>query len=65
MQMIRVRVKATRQVLDMVPDVARRMIAGGTAEEVSQVENMTRAVAERAIAPAQGRQKNKPARRTA
>ena len=31
---IRVRIKATGQVLDMVPTVARAMIAGGTAEPV-------------------------------
>jgi hypothetical protein len=55
--MIRVRIRATRQVLEMVPDVAKRMIAGGTAEEVkssSQPETMSVAVtSERAVADAQ------------
>jgi hypothetical protein len=36
-RMVRVRVKETGQVLDMVPDVARAMILGGTAEEVKPV----------------------------
>jgi hypothetical protein len=56
MQMIRVRIKATHQVLDMVPDVAKRMIAGGTAEEAKpqDVESMAvAAISERAVAPAQ------------
>lgn len=68
MQMTRVRIRATRQVLEMVPDVARAMINGGTAELVtapatkakSQPETMAvAAVAERAVAPAQ-----KPASKT-
>ena len=57
MPMIRVRIKASRQVLDMVPDVAKRLIAGGTAEEVksgAQPETMSvAAISERAVAPAQ------------
>ena len=57
MQMIKVRIRATGQVTDMVPNVARRMIAGGTAEEVKKVpvaESMAVSpVAERAVAPAQ------------
>jgi hypothetical protein len=57
MPMIRVRIKASRQVLDMVPNVARAMILGGTAEEVkssSQPETMSVATtSERAVAPAQ------------
>jgi hypothetical protein len=57
MQMIRVRIRATRQVLEMVPDVAKRMIAGGTAEEVksrSQPDTMSvAATSERAVAAAQ------------
>lgn len=70
--MIRVRIKATGQVLDMVPANARAMILGGTAIEIdregkpveakteSQVE--TAAIdldAERADAPAQHPQKKK------
>lgn len=57
MQMMRIRIKATGQVTDMVPAVARAMILGGTAEEVKQqraVENMSLDIAgERAVAPAQ------------
>lgn len=56
MKMIRIRIKHTGQVTEMVPDVAKRMIAGGTAEEVkaSAVETMAVApVAEHAVAPAQ------------
>ena len=50
-QLIRVRIKATGQVLDMVPATAERMIVGGTA---TRVENMAVApAAERAVAPAQ------------
>jgi hypothetical protein len=56
MQMMRIRIKATGQVTEMVPAVARAMILGGTAEEVKlrSVENMSLAAAgERAVAPAQ------------
>lgn len=61
MKMIRIRIKATGQVTEMVPNVARSMILGGTAEEVKSssveskpVESMAvAAVAERAVAPAQ------------
>jgi hypothetical protein len=56
MKMLKVRIRASGQVLDMVPAVALRMIAGGTAEEVtsSQPESMAVApIAERAVAPAQ------------
>jgi hypothetical protein len=69
MQMMRVRVKATRQVLDMVPDVARRMIAGGTAEEVSAtegsrapIESMTHGQAQTAVAPQQAGPRRKARR---
>jgi hypothetical protein len=52
MQMIKVRIRATGQVLEMVPNVAQRMIAGGTA--VAVTESMAVApAAERAVAPAQ------------
>jgi len=60
MQMMRVRIKETGQVTDMVPAVARAMILGGTAEEVKSnaVESMAVAAAgERAVAPAQEPQK--------
>jgi hypothetical protein len=51
---IRIRVRATGQVIEMVPDVARAMILGGTAEEVkSTPETMTLAGAETAVAPPQ------------
>jgi hypothetical protein len=56
MKMIKIRIRETGQVLDMVPDVARAMINGGTAEEVkpAQPESMAVApIAERAVAPAQ------------
>ena len=53
MQMIRIRIKATGQVTEMVPDVARTMILGGTAEEVKTIESMSVAAGERAVAPAQ------------
>ena len=49
---IKIRIRATGQVTDMVPNVARRMIAGGTAEEV--IESTAVAPApERAVATAQ------------
>jgi hypothetical protein len=52
MKMIRIRIRATGQITDMVPNVARAMINGGTAVEVT--ESMTVApVVERAVAPAQ------------
>lgn len=63
MKMIKVRIRSTGQVTDMVPDVARCMIAGGTAEEVKPAEPETMAVAplaEHAVAPAQA-----PAKKTA
>ena len=51
---IKVRVRETGQVLDMVPAVARAMILGGTAEEVKpQPETMAMAGGETAVAPAQ------------
>lgn len=54
MQMKKVRIRATGQVLDMVPDVANAMIKGGTAEEVSKIESaVVEPRAERAVAPAQ------------
>jgi hypothetical protein len=54
----RIRIKATGQVLDMVPHVADRMIAGGTAElvisENKAIESQAVAPrAERAVTPAQ------------
>lgn len=42
--MIRVRIKATGQVQDMIPQVARAMIAGGTAEEVKDEQIETAAL---------------------
>lgn len=57
MQMVKIRIKETRQITDMVPDIAMRMIAGGTAELVNdpnQIESTAVAPrAERAVAPAQ------------
>ena len=49
-----IRIKATGQVTEMVPDVARAMILGGTAEEVKTTESMAVGnQGERAVAPAQ------------
>lgn len=66
MEMIRVRVKHTGQVVDMVPDVARRMIAGGTAERVSAtgapIESMTLGEARTAVAPQQSGPRRKSKR---
>lgn len=55
MQCIRVRIKETGQVQDMIPAVATAMILGGTADRVdTQTESMTLApAAETAVAPAQ------------
>lgn len=55
MNHIRVRIRASGQVLDMVPAVATAMILGGTAEEVkAPPETMAVApIAERAVTPAQ------------
>lgn len=56
MQMTRVQIKATGQVLDMIPSVAKRMIAGGTAEEYKPKAIESQVVApraERAVATAQ------------
>jgi hypothetical protein len=51
MGFITIRIRETGQVTEMVPDVARAMILGGTADEV---ESMAVAQsAERAVAPAQ------------
>ena len=63
MQMIKVRIKATGQVQDMIPNVARAMIAGGTAELVEETtESAAIEPGERAVAPGQGK---KPKTRTA
>ena len=54
--MIRIRIKATGQVTEMIPSVARAMILGGTAEEVKSkpIESMAvTSSVERAVAPAQ------------
>jgi hypothetical protein len=49
-----IRIKATGQVTEMVPDVARAMILGGMAEEVKTTESMAVGnQAEHAVAPAQ------------
>lgn len=53
-----IRLRATGQVTEMVPDVARQLISSGMAEEVrsqgAQPESMmVQPAAERAIAPAQ------------
>lgn len=54
---ITVRIKATRQVLDLVPAAAYPMLNGGTAE---LIESMTvQPAAERAVAPAQSGPKKK------
>jgi hypothetical protein len=52
-RMITIRIRATGQVTEMVPDVARAMILGGTAEEFARPETMARAGAETALAAAQ------------
>jgi hypothetical protein len=59
MQLTRVRVRASGQVVDMVPSVATAMILGGTAEQldsdgnvVARTESMTvPAGVERAVTP--------------
>jgi hypothetical protein len=63
MKMIKIRIRATGQVTDMVPAVARAMILGGTAEEVkTRPESMAvEPVSERAVAPAQNGSSRKPA----
>ena len=64
MQMTKVRIRATGQVIDMVPDVARAMINGGTAEELKNPVVESQAVtggAERAVAAAHTSER-KPAR---
>jgi len=49
-----IRIKATGQVTEMVPDVARAMILGGMADEVKTTESMAvDQKAEHAVAPAQ------------
>lgn len=69
-QWIRVRIKATGQVIDMVPDRARALIGIGTADAVNEdeakkletpgPEAATIAPAqERAVAPAQNKTKKK------
>jgi hypothetical protein len=70
MPMVRVRIKATGQVLDIIPDVARRMIAGRTAEEVSAtvvsqapIESMTLGQAQTAVAPQQAGPRRKSLKR--
>jgi hypothetical protein len=64
MNFTRVRIRESGQVIDMVPDVARAMILGGTAVEVksSQPESMavSTATAERAVTPAQDGPVRKP-----
>lgn len=57
MNLIRVRVRESGQVLDMVPDVARAMIAGGTAVSVGQVAESAM------VKPAQNVMKQRPAAR--
>jgi len=42
MRMIKIRIRATGQVTDMVPAVARAMINGGTAEEVKPAIKLPR-----------------------
>lgn len=55
MKMMKVRIRETGQVTEMIPHVARAMILGGTAEEVkAQPETMAVAPAsERAVTSAQ------------
>lgn len=60
MKMTRVRIRATGQVTDMLPDVARAMILGGTAEEVKSESMAVSPQAERAVAPAQSGPTKKP-----
>ena len=68
MRLIRVRIKATGQVLDMIPSVANAMIAGRTAEKVgTQGELIENAAIDRsksaAIAPAQHSQSREEKRK--
>jgi hypothetical protein len=53
MGFITIRIKETGQVTEMVPDVARAMICGGTAVEVKPESMAVDPVAERAVLPAQ------------
>jgi hypothetical protein len=69
MKPTRVRIRASGQVIEMVPAVARAMILGGTAVEVDEngrpVESMTlEQTGERAVAPAQRRPPLKKPRRS-
>ncbi len=59
---IRIRVKSTGQVTEMVPDVARAMINSGMAEEVKRTTESTAVtpIAEQAVAPAQAGPQRKP-----
>lgn len=60
---IKVRIKATGQVLDLVPSAAFPMLHGGTAE-LADEESMTLApIAERAVAAAQSGPRKKTAAR--
>jgi hypothetical protein len=52
-RMIRVRIKASGQVLEMAPHPARAMILGGTAEEVKSESMAVAPAVECAVAPAQ------------
>lgn len=49
-QLIRVRIKATGQIVDLLPAVARARVAGGTAELVEDKLSETAAVEPRAEA---------------
>jgi hypothetical protein len=55
MKMTKIRIRATGQVTDMVPDVARAMINGGMAVEVKENEVKPAQPETMAVAPIAGR----------
>lgn len=71
MQMTKIRIRATGQVTEMIPNVARAMIASGAGEEVksetpiesAKIETATITTPpQKATAPAQDKPKKKTAR---
>ena len=65
MPYMRVRIKATGQVIEVIPSVGRAMVAGGTAEEVRDepaAETAALDPGEKAVTSAQKPPKRKTAR---
>ena len=62
MGFITIRIKETGQVTEMLPEVARAMIAGGTAEPLETESMAVVPSAEHAVAPAQAGPTKKPGR---